>query len=140
MISAIRNSADDLFECTMCGQCCQGYGGTYISHQDSKKIATFLNVTHDKLISQYTKTSGARILLTQQENGYCIFWDQYKACLIHPVKPNMCVNWPFIQPVLNDISNWEIMAALCPGIKTDVEDTQIIIYIRSYINQKPSSR
>jgi len=34
----------------------------------------------------------------------------------------MCREWPFIKPVLADITNWEIMAGSCPGIHTNFPD------------------
>jgi hypothetical protein len=37
-------SPDALFECRMCGDCCRGYGGTYVSESDIQAIADFLQV------------------------------------------------------------------------------------------------
>jgi Fe-S-cluster containining protein len=67
--------------------------------------------------------SGGKPLVAQTENGYCIFWDQL--CTIHPVKPHMCRNWPFIESILVDVENWQSMAASCPGMRTDFSDNQI---------------
>ena len=32
---------DDLFRCTLCGDCCRGYGGTYVRRDDIAAIARF---------------------------------------------------------------------------------------------------
>lgn len=111
-------SPDDLFRCKRCGDCCRGFGGTYVSRQDIEAIAAFLATDPADLIDRCCQRSGGRYLLAQRADGYCIFWDQ--TCTIHPVKPRMCRRWPFIESVLADASNWGIMAALCPGMRTDV--------------------
>ena len=62
-------------------------------------------------------------VLAQRKDEYCIFWDGQ--CAIHPVKPRMCRAWPFIESVLIDINNWYIMAAVCPGMRTDVAEDEV---------------
>lgn len=111
-------TADDLFHCTLCGECCRGFGGTYVSRQDIAAIAAFLATDPSDLIARCCQTSGGRYLLAQRADGYCLFWD--RVCRIHPVKPRMCRRWPFIESVVADASNWKIMAAVCPGMRTDV--------------------
>jgi len=113
-------NAADLFNCTKCGECCKGYGGTYVTSEEIETIAAFIGVERQQFISQYCALSGGQPLLAQGANGYCLFWDT--TCTIHPVKPRMCREWPFIAGVLNDIINWRIMAASCPGMRTDLPD------------------
>ncbi len=122
---------DDLFVCTLCGDCCKGYGGTYLSDDDIAAISRFIGVTPAQFIDRYTNTSGGRPLIAQGDNGYCVFWD--KVCTIHPVKPTMCRRWPFIPSVLVDVGNWHAMAASCPGMNTDLPDEQIIACVRRTI-------
>ncbi len=112
-------TAEDIFHCRMCGDCCRGYGGTYLSAKDIEFIAAHLKIDRDRFLATYCTYSGSRPILAQQQNGYCVFWDEQKHCLIHPVKPRMCRAWPFIGSVLTDIGNWEIMSAFCPGIRTE---------------------
>jgi hypothetical protein len=69
-------------------------------------------------IDRFCRLSGGRYLLAQRADGYCIFWDT--VCRIHPVKPRMCRRWPFIESVVKDAFNWKIMAAGCPGMRTDI--------------------
>jgi len=108
---------EDLFQCQQCGDCCRGYGGTYLTDMDITAIADFLHISPDVFISTYCTYSGGRPMLAQKPDGYCVFWD--KLCRIHAVKPRMCKAWPFIESVLTDIDNWKIMSAFCPGIRTD---------------------
>ncbi|MBW1892968.1 MAG: YkgJ family cysteine cluster protein [Deltaproteobacteria bacterium] len=113
----------DIFQCKKCGDCCKGYGGTYVAPTEIEAIAGHLKTDSEFFVEKYCQMSGTKPVLAQGENGYCIFWDQF--CTIHPVKPRMCREWPFIKAVLVDIGNWEIMAGSCPGIRTDVPDDVI---------------
>ena len=110
----------DIFKCEKCGDCCKGYGGTFVTEEDIKAIAAYLKTDPKSFIKDYCYMSGSRPVLAQQKDGCCIFWD--KLCTIHPVKPKMCKQWPFIKSVLIDVNNWQIMAGFCPGIRIDVPD------------------
>ncbi|MFO7708099.1 MAG: YkgJ family cysteine cluster protein [Desulfobacterales bacterium] len=107
-----------MFECRLCGECCKGYGGTYLEPQDIEAIAAFTGIEPAVLMTDYCELSGGRPLLAQGPGGYCIFWDT--VCTIHPVKPRMCRRWPFIAGVLVHPENWLAMASACPGMRTDV--------------------
>ncbi|UCF92927.1 MAG: YkgJ family cysteine cluster protein [Desulfobacterales bacterium] len=109
---------EDLFVCRKCGDCCRGYGGTFVDETDIEAIARYMDVDRRQFVTKFCQISGSRPVLAQGANGYCIFWDQL--CRIHPVKPRMCKAWPFIASVLIDPHNWDIMAASCPGMRTDV--------------------
>lgn len=108
----------DIFNCIKCGDCCKGYGGTFLTSDDIKAISDYINTDSEHFVEKFCQISGGKPLLAQGGNGYCVFWDD--VCTIHPVKPRMCKEWPFINSVLVDINNWHIMASFCPGIRTDV--------------------
>ena len=129
-----ENRCDALFACTLCGDCCKGYGGTYLTAPDILAIADYVGVSAKCLEAEYTCKSGNRRVLAQGGNGYCIFWD--KVCTIHPVKPRMCRRWPFIPGVLVDVANWHAMAASCPGIKTDLPDDRIVECVRRALEKE----
>ena len=115
--------ASTIFQCKKCGECCKGYGGTYLTQNDVMAIAAYIHTNPDTFIKEYCVISGKNPVIKQNQQGYCIFWD--KICTIHPVKPRMCREWPFIKPVVKDIANWEIMAGSCPGIYTNFPDEVI---------------
>ena len=104
-----------VFVCQECGECCYGYGGTYVSHDDIKRIADYISADPDTFIEKYCVPSGKKWVLRQRSDGFCVF-EKEKLCGIHPVKPNMCWSWPHIKSVLMDIQNWQIMGGFCPGI------------------------
>ena len=121
----------ELFECTKCGDCCRGYGGTYLTEQDIQRIAEYIDIDREIFITKYCSLSGDTPLIAQKKNGYCVFWDEL--CTIHPVKPRMCKQWPYIESVLVDVKNWEIMAGMCPGIRTEVDDEKIKLCVKNSI-------
>lgn len=129
-----QTACDGLFTCTLCGDCCKGYGGTYLSAADIIAISRYIGVPEDRLVSSYTRTSGGRRLISQADSGYCIFWD--KVCSIHPVKPKMCRQWPFIPAILTDVGNWRAMAASCPGMKADAPDQKILECVKKALKRR----
>jgi Fe-S-cluster containining protein len=133
MASENETMCEGLFDCTLCGDCCKGFGGTYVTETDMKAIARFVDVPVDKFIAEYTRQSGNRRVLDQGKNGYCIFWD--KVCTIHPVKPEMCRRWPFIRPILVDVSNWRAMSASCPGMNPDAPDQQVVECVKKMLKE-----
>ncbi len=110
--------ASDIFECKMCGDCCQGYGGTYVTEKDIEAISEYIDEKSELFIETYCNISGKRPVLSQGEDGKCIFFKE--KCTIHPVKPRMCRAWPFIEGVYSEPSNWALMSGVCRGIKSDV--------------------
>ncbi|MFZ5563849.1 MAG: YkgJ family cysteine cluster protein [Thermodesulfobacteriota bacterium] len=124
-------SPDDIFVCKQCGDCCRGYGGTYVTPADIAAIAAYIQVDADRFVEDFCVFSGSRPVLAQKENGYCVFWD--KLCTIHPVKPRMCRAWPYIESVLKDVANWEVMASACPGIRADVPPETIRQQVRRHL-------
>lgn len=116
-----------LFSCRKCGDCCRGYGGTFVSDKEIETICRFLNLDPSEFFGGYCQMSGNKPVLAQKENGYCIFWE--RLCTIHPVKPLMCKKWPFIESILIDVNNWHVMASVCPGIETEASDRMIRDYV-----------
>ncbi|ACN14753.1 conserved hypothetical protein [Desulforapulum autotrophicum HRM2] len=116
-------SASDIFNCTQCGQCCSGFGGTYVNDVDIQRIAAFIGCEPTTFIEQYCNRSGSRWVIRQAENGLCIFFD--KNCTIHPVKPYMCRAWPFLRTLIKNPENWDAMARSCPGMQPGVPEKHV---------------
>ena len=122
------NGTEALFECRRCGDCCKGFGGTYLAGEDIAAISRYVGSNPEKFIARYCSFSGKTPVLAQRSDGYCIFWD--KICTIHPVKPRMCRKWPFIESILVDAKNWLIMADSCPGIHPDIAAETVQKYVK----------
>ena len=131
-----RMDPSELFDCRMCGDCCQGYGGTFVNARDITVISEFIGVHPDTFLQVYCRMSGKKPVLAQRDDGYCIFWDE--KCRIHPVKPRMCRAWPFIEGVLRDVSNWYTMAEYCPGMRINVSDEEIVACVKQECHRMES--
>ncbi len=118
-------TASDIFDCRQCGDCCLGYGGTYVTDDDIRNIAEYTGEDPDLFVEKFCDISGGKPVLTQNETGKCTFFDEEKQCTIHPVKPRMCRAWPFIEGILKAPGNWELMAGACPGIKTGIPEEDL---------------
>ncbi len=116
---------DDIFTCRQCGDCCKGFGGTYVTDGDIIAISGYIRFSPDRFASHYCEKSGSRYVLTCGKDGCCIFFDKEKQCTIHPVKPYMCRAWPFIKTLMHNPENWHAMANSCPGMKKKIPDEMI---------------
>jgi len=123
-----------IFVCQRCGDCCRGFGGTFVSDGDIRRIAAYISRDPAQVRQTLCQPSGRRWVLAQAENGFCVFWD--KLCTIHPVKPRMCRRWPFIQAVLVDMANWHSMGASCPGIRNDQPEALVRQIVRHEIQRE----
>ncbi len=119
-MDAEMKKSDDIFVCKQCGECCNGFGGTYVTPQDVTNISRFIKSEPDTFVKKYCDPSGSRHVLTRGSDGCCVFFDKLKQCTIHPVKPYMCRAWPFIKTLIKNPENWDIMANSCPGMKKGV--------------------
>ena len=122
-----------MFECRRCGDCCIGFGGTYLTNEDVKAISRHIGADPEQFVARYCSRSGSKLVLAQRSDGHCIFWE--KLCTIHPVKPRMCRKWPFIESILVDAESWLIMADSCPGIHTDVPINAVRKHVKKVLRE-----
>jgi Fe-S-cluster containining protein len=99
-----------------------------VTDADLTAIGEYIGAAPEEVIRSYCVPSGNKRVLAQGGDGFCIFFD--RNCSIHPVKPRMCRQWPFISSLLVDIANWRIMASVCPGMRTDLDDETLEQCIR----------
>ena len=131
----MKNKAQNFtppFECTCCGDCCNGYGGTVISNADIEKIARFLDIDRERFLTQFCVKSPNGWMIAQREDGFCHFVKD-KRCSIHPVKPRICRAWPYLESVLTDLTNWEAMASVCPGINKQADPEEIVAAVKAHV-------
>ncbi len=124
-------AGEDIFSCRQCGDCCRGFGGTYVTAQDIVSISEYISFDPDQFAARYCKKSGSRYVLACGKDGCCVFFNKEKQCAIHPVKPYMCKAWPFIKAVIRHPENWNTMANSCPGIKKDIPEKVLVKIIAS---------
>ncbi len=110
---------EEVFECQMCGHCCQGCGGIVINSPEQERIASFLHISTAELFSQYLEARNSKPCIKTCKDEFCIFFHSDKGCAIHAVKPDVCQAWPFFRGNLMDKLSFELAKEYCPGIKPD---------------------
>lgn len=110
---------DDVFVCRQCGQCCEGRGGIVLSEKDRDRLANFLDISREKLISSYCETSNGKLKIRTGPDGFCVFFRQGLSCTVHAGKPDICRAWPFFRGNLEDPLSLAMAKDFCPGIDKD---------------------
>ncbi|MFP4236907.1 MAG: YkgJ family cysteine cluster protein [Desulfonatronovibrio sp.] len=109
-----------VFNCTMCGECCQGEGGIVATLDEQISMAAFLGLELDNFQAKYIRKSGEKFFVRTGSDKLCLFFAQGKGCLVHPVKPGPCRAWPFFRGNLMDESSFEMARQYCAGINKQV--------------------
>ena len=105
-----------VFECKMCGQCCNGRGGIVLSNTDLDRLARHFQMETHEFIAAYGVRENKRLKLKQSASGFCAFFREGNGCSVHQVKPDVCRAWPFFRGNLEDAISFEMAKTYCPGI------------------------
>ena len=108
------------FQCVGCGGCCTGAPGyVWLTPEEEKQIAEFLNISLDEFENTYTRmVYGLRRSLKEipQSNYDCVFFNsETKRCSIYDVRPAQCRTWPFWDSLLESPKAWNEASKGCPG-------------------------
>jgi Fe-S-cluster containining protein len=116
------------FECQGCGGCCSGPGEGYIwvARREIELIAEFLEMSAAELRRGYLKRVGLRTTIIEHDQTRdCIFLREAhgpigiegaKKCVIYPVRPSQCRNWPFWPGNLASAKAWNQATRKCLGV------------------------
>ena len=111
--------AFDAKACETClGNCCTGESGyIWVTREESKAIAEYLNLSHEAFINDYLLKIRYRFTLKElpyKEGFRCLFFDTTKKqCSIYPVRPHQCRTFPFWDYFKENIDE---VVTECPGI------------------------
>jgi len=110
------------FECRQCGACCAGpsEGYIWVSRTEIELIANHLKMTASQVRRNFLRRVGLRTTIIEHPvTKDCIFLQDksgLRTCMIYPVRPNQCRNWPFWPNNLENPNAWNQAAKKCPGI------------------------
>ncbi|MGM0426311.1 MAG: YkgJ family cysteine cluster protein [Thermodesulfobacteriota bacterium] len=107
------------FECRMCGECCYGEGGIYLTGDEQKALARFLDISLEMLFKIYLEQRNGRMYIRTGTDHYCIFYKKGAGCAIHPVKPLRCALWPYYSANVTDRETWEMAKTACRGLNRE---------------------
>jgi hypothetical protein len=113
-----------IFECRQCGECCAGKGGIYVTPEEVARLADYLDMAPQELAGRYLEDSpmGPRLGVS---DGVCVFVENNR-CGVHPVKPRICREWPFLAPLLKYADELEYAKGACPGIDPDCSHEEFV--------------
>jgi len=113
---------DDLngpvFQCRQCGECCTGRGGILVKAGEVEAMAALLALPVAEFRRRYVEASALGPRLTVAD-GVCVFLMEGRHCRVHPVKPFICRQWPFLAALLVDPDELESAKTACPGLNPD---------------------
>lgn len=106
------------FKCLRCGECCKGESTVSLTEKEVEEISNFLGMVKENFLELYTISKGPHRLEMKVIDGHCVFFEpETKICKIHPVKPKICKDWPFVSALLKDSLNILIIRNFCRGLK-----------------------
>jgi len=108
-----------VFQCRQCGDCCAGRGGIFVKPQEVEEMAALLGLGVEEFCWLYVEASAMGPRLTIADNGCCVFLMEGNLCRVHPVKPFICRQWPFLPALLVDAEELEHAKTACPGINPE---------------------
>ncbi len=105
------------FECQGTGKCCMArgkYGYVYLTKQDRKRLAQFLNLPEAEFLNKHcTRKNGHWHLKNPDQN--CAFLEG-KQCTVYEGRPIQCRTWPFWPENMNAKTWNEEVLPFCAGI------------------------
>ena len=112
-----NNDQHPVFACRQCGDCCRGEKGILVTEVELKALAEYLGLSQEDFAARYlVQTPLGPQLATR--SGTCVFQGG-TLCRVHPVKPRICREWPFLPALLAHADEFEAAKEACPGILAD---------------------
>ena len=110
-----RDRQAAVFQCQQCGDCCAGRGGIFVKPGEVEAMAALLEIPVAEFRRRYVEASAMGPRLTVAD-GACVFLMAGNYCRVHPVKPLICRQWPFLAALLAHPDELEHAKTACPGI------------------------
>lgn len=124
-----------IFQCRMCGACCEGRGGIVVSPADMTRLAAFLALSIENIKKRYCEKNGSKYKIRCGEDGYCVFFRKDEGCSVHAGKPAICRAWPFFRGNLEDPSSLLMAKEFCPGISRTVTHADFVRTGLAYLHE-----
>ena len=112
-----NDDKNPVFACRQCGECCRGEKGILVTEAELQALAGHLGMSPEDFAARYlVETPLGPQLATRL--GTCVF-QEGSLCRVHPVKPRICREWPFLPALLAHADEFEAAKEACPGIMAD---------------------
>ena len=124
-----------VFECRMCGQCCEGEGGIILGARDLARIAAGLRLSQEAFLEQYGILRNGKNQIRTGQDGKCIFFREGQGCIVHEHKPDVCRAWPFFRGNMVDAESLFLAKEYCPGIRGDATHEEFVAEGTRYLEE-----
>jgi Fe-S-cluster containining protein len=124
------NGNRSVFTCRQCGECCHGQGGILVTPEETERLAAFFQISREEFQRTYLVDSALGPQVATG-NGACVFFMDNR-CQVHPVKPRICREWPFLQALLKHADEFEAAKEACPGIELTCTHAEFIEYVKDF--------
>ena len=125
-----------VFDCQMCGICCEGQGGIVVSPKDLLRICEHLHMDAAAFTESYGILHNGKLKVRTGADGNCIFFVQGKGCAVHEGKPDICRAWPFFRGNMIDPESLHMAKEFCPGIRQDATHADFVAEGRLYLQEQ----
>ena len=103
-----------VFHCRQCGECCRGEKGILVTAAELQAMAALLGLSGEDFARLYLVETDLGPQIASR-NGACIM-QEGTLCRVHPVKPRICREWPYLTALLTYADEFEAAKEACPGI------------------------
>ena len=110
-----QDKQPSVFQCRQCGDCCAGRGGIFVKPDEVEAMAALLALPVAEFCRRFVEASDLGPRLTVADE-VCVFLMAGSLCRVHPVKPSICRQWPFLPALLMHPDELEHAKTACPGI------------------------
>lgn len=92
----MRRGDTDGFECRRCGACCRVPGPVRLRAGETEQMAAYVGMGVHEFTRAYAELTRDRTGLTliEKSDGSCVFLGEDGLCLVNPVKPRQCRDFP----------------------------------------------
>ena len=126
------------FSCQRCGHCCQGVGGIVLSDTDIERLADYIQLDKETMLSRFAEHVNGKYRLITGTDDHCIFYAV--GCSIHPARPDVCRAWPYFRGNIIDAESHAMAAEDCPGINPEASHKEFARQGRAYLASQGLNR
>jgi Fe-S-cluster containining protein len=113
-----------VFSCQQCGECCRGERGILVTPAEHSAMAAHLGLAPDDFAARYLVDTPMGPQLASR-NGACVMQID-SLCQVHPVKPRICREWPYLAALLEHADEFAAAKEACPGLAADAGHEEFI--------------
>jgi len=106
-----------VFSCRQCGECCRGERGILVTGAEHEAMAAYLGLSPADFAARYLVATPLGPQLASRHGACALQGDGL--CRVHPVKPRICREWPYLSALLRHADEFEAAKGACPGLAAD---------------------